>query len=255
MRPISGYGEEGEFRFFEASSIRKIKDKYVFIYSRITAPGENGRDEASNYTLAYAYSDATTRAMDLRRHHNRRRGLTTYADGKVRPTAHPNGNTHGSICQIGDQWYVFYHRQCGLDEFSRQAMVAPITVDVTEGKNGKVEISQAEYTSEGFETNGLNPFRLYPVSIASHYTGRASQSMTGYNKIFFGSYVQPGRYYGSPATASPEVGLTVNPVVNNTPGSIVGYKYYNFDLIDPAKPSPSISTCFHGDRSAPLMCL
>ena len=35
---ISGYQEPGIFRFFEASSIRKIKDKYVFIYSRWTEP-------------------------------------------------------------------------------------------------------------------------------------------------------------------------------------------------------------------------
>lgn len=48
--------QEGVFRFFEASSIRKIKDKYVFIYSRKTADNEFGLP-VSNYTLAYAYSD------------------------------------------------------------------------------------------------------------------------------------------------------------------------------------------------------
>ena len=40
---------------------------------------------------------------------------------------------HGSICEINGQWYVFYHRQCGLDQYSRQAMVDPITVEVEEG--------------------------------------------------------------------------------------------------------------------------
>ena len=54
---ISGYRQEGIFRFFEASSIRKIEDKYVFIYSRTTAEGEDGLPNASNYTLAYAYSE------------------------------------------------------------------------------------------------------------------------------------------------------------------------------------------------------
>ena len=53
---VSGRNEPGEFRFFEASSIRKIKDKYVFIYSRWTKNGEFGLPE-TNYTLAYAYSD------------------------------------------------------------------------------------------------------------------------------------------------------------------------------------------------------
>ena len=55
---IPGYQEKpgNEFRFFEASSIRKIKDKYVFIYSRWTKDGEFALPE-SNYTLAYAYGD------------------------------------------------------------------------------------------------------------------------------------------------------------------------------------------------------
>ena len=53
---VSGRNEPGKFRFFEASSIRKIKDKYVFIYSRWTEPGEFGLPD-TNYTLAYAYSD------------------------------------------------------------------------------------------------------------------------------------------------------------------------------------------------------
>ena len=46
----------------------------------------------------------------------------------------PADNTHGSICEINGQWYVFYHRQTGTDEFARQAMVAPITVKVEDGK-------------------------------------------------------------------------------------------------------------------------
>ena len=53
---ISNLNQDGEFRFFEASSMRKIKDKYVFIYSRWTAEGEFGLP-GTNYTLAYAYGD------------------------------------------------------------------------------------------------------------------------------------------------------------------------------------------------------
>ena len=51
---IPGHKQPGKFKFFEASSIRKIKDKYVFIYSRFTEEGEFGLP-TSNYTLAYAY--------------------------------------------------------------------------------------------------------------------------------------------------------------------------------------------------------
>ena len=39
---IPGHKQDHLYRFFEASSIRKIKDKYVFIYSRFTNEGEFG---------------------------------------------------------------------------------------------------------------------------------------------------------------------------------------------------------------------
>ena len=163
---ISGCKQPGEFRFFEASSIRKIKDKYVFIYSRFTKDGEFGLP-TTNYTLAYAYSDQPL-------------GPWTYGgtiiDGRAREinekgdtiaSANPSGNTHGSICEINGQWYVFYHRQSGLDEFARQAMVAPIEVKVEE---------------------------------------------------------EPGGKFAAPY----ELRNNTNQVVNNTDGSIVGYKYFNF---------------------------
>ena len=53
---IPGYEQDDTYRFFEASSMRKIKDKYVYIYSRWTRNGEEGLPE-SNYTLAYCYSN------------------------------------------------------------------------------------------------------------------------------------------------------------------------------------------------------
>ena len=54
---IPGKKQDKTFRFFEASSMRKIKDKYVFVYSRWTADGDFGLPE-TNYTLAYAWSDS-----------------------------------------------------------------------------------------------------------------------------------------------------------------------------------------------------
>ncbi|MBR6905320.1 MAG: family 43 glycosylhydrolase, partial [Bacteroidales bacterium] len=53
---IPGYKQDDTFRFFEASSMRKIKDKYVLIYSRWTRDGEFGLP-GTNYTLAYAYGN------------------------------------------------------------------------------------------------------------------------------------------------------------------------------------------------------
>ena len=231
---ISGRYQEGRFKFFEASSIRKIKDKYVFIYSRFTEEGEFGLP-TSNYTLAYAYSDAPL-------------GPWTYGgtiiDGRARELdeeGNVDGNTHGSICEINGQWWVFYHRQTGTDEYARQAMVAPIEVKVEEGKGGKVEISEGEYNSNGFALDGLDPFERHSAGIACWYTGPKPATHEWPNNTFYGSYVAAG-YGGTPdmtkeqALASTEkfsapydLRYNTNDVVNNTDGSIVGYKYFRFD--------------------------
>ncbi len=236
VRAVSGFSEPDIFRFFEASSIRKIDDKYVLVYSRLTRDGDFGLGE-SNYTLAYAYADAPLGPWTYGGTIIDGRGRTILPDGSVIHTAHPNGNTHGGLCRIGGRWYLFYHRQCGLDEFSRQAMVTPVEVVVEKGKGGKVYISEGEYTSEGFETDGLDPFVTYPAGIACHYTGSQPSVETGWpHKKFYGSYISPGRYDGDPATAPDSVSLTVNPVVNNTDGAVTGYKYFNFDKIDRDRP-------------------
>ena len=225
---VSGRNQDGVFSFFEASSIRKIKDKYVFIYSRFTKDGEFGMP-TSNYTLAYAYSDNPL-------------GPWTYGgtiiDGRAREkdeqgnaiaSATPDGNTHGSICEINGQWYVFYHRQTGTNEYARQAMVAPIDVKVEEGKGGKVVISEGEYTSEGFALNGLNPLERHSAGIACWYTGPKPATHEWPNNTFYGSYVEAG--YGTDSNFAEPYALknNTNRVVNNTAGSIVGYKYFNFN--------------------------
>ena len=225
---VSGRNQDGVFSFFEASSIRKIKDKYVFIYSRFTKDGEFGMP-TSNYTLAYAYSDNPL-------------GPWTYGgtiiDGRAREkdeqgnaiaSATPDGNTHGSICEVNGQWYVFYHRQTGTNEYARQAMVAPIDVKVEEGKGGKVVISEGEYTSEGFALNGLNPLERHSAGIACWYTGPKPATHEWPNNTFYGSYVEAG--YGTDSNFAEPYALknNTNRVVNNTAGSIVGYKYFNFN--------------------------
>ena len=144
---ISGYKEPGQFRFFEASSIR-----------------------------GGTIIDGRAREKD--------------EQGNVIASANVSGNTHGSICEINGQWYVFYHRQSGLNEFARQAMVAPITVKVEEGEGGKVEISEGEYTSEGFALNGLNPLECHSAGICCWYTGPKVAIHEWPNNTFYGSYVE-----------------------------------------------------------------
>ena len=224
---ISSKDQPGEFCFYEASSLRKIKDKYVFIYSRWTKDGEFGLP-ASNYTLAYAYSDRPLGPWTYGGTIIDGRGREKNEQGKVIASANPSGNTHGSICEINGQWYVFYHRQTGLNEYARQAMVAPIEVKVEEGAGGKVEISEGEYNSEGFALNGLNPLERHSAGIACWYTGPKVAEHQWPDNVFYGSYIETS--YGTEDKYDVPYALrnNTNRVVNNTDGSIVGYKYFNF---------------------------
>ena len=228
---ISGRNQEGRFKFFEASSIRKIKDKYVFIYSRFTEEGEFGLP-TSNYTLAYAYSDHPLGPWTYGGTIIDGRGREKDEQGNVIASATPDGNTHGSICEINGKWWVFYHRQTGTDEYARQAMVAPIEVKVEEGVGGKVEISEGEYNSEGFATNGLNPLERHSAGIACWYTGPKPATHEWPNNTFYGSYVASGYGTESNFDAPYDLKNNTNDVVNNTDGSIVGYKYFNFSDVD-----------------------
>ena len=228
---ISGYRQEGIFRFFEASSIRKIEDKYVFIYSRTTAEGEDGLPNASNYTLACAYSehplgpwtyggtiiDARAREYDEK--------------GNVIASAMPGGNTHGSICKIGGQWYVFYHRQIGTDCYARQAMVSAIDVKVEKGKGGKVVISRGEFNSEGFLLEGLNPMQRISAGLACWHTNPGGIKEVYPHYVYTGSYIRPVYRDNNPYAGDNNHKIPFAPVVNNTSGSIVGYKYLNMNAV------------------------
>ena len=226
---IPGFEEQpgNDFRFFEASSIRKIKDKYVFIYSRFTKDGEFGLP-TSNYTLAYCYSDNPLGPWTYGGTIIDGRAREKDEQGNVIASAVPDGNTHGSICEIKGQWYVFYHRQTGTDEYARQAMVAPIEVKVEEGKGGKVEISEGEYNSNGFALNGLDPFETHSAGIACWLTGPKPATHEWPNNTFYGSYVASSYGDSDKFEAPYDLRNNTNFVVNNTDGSIVGYKYFNF---------------------------
>ena len=225
---ISSSKTDDIFRFFEASSIRKIEDKYVLVYSRVTHDGEFGLP-STNYTLANAYSDGPLGPWTYGGTIIDGRGREVDEAGNVIASGTVAGNTHGGICEINGQWYVFYHRQTGTNEYARQAMVAPITVEVEKGMGGKVHISEGEYNSEGFSLNGLDPLEAHSAGLACWYTGPKVALHEYPNNIFFGSYVASGYGTDDKFEAPYELRNNTNPVVNNTDGSIVGYKYFNFD--------------------------
>lgn len=225
---VTGRYQEGQFHFFEASSIRKVKDKYIFIYSRWAPEGELGLPE-TNYTLAYAWSNNPLGPWNYGGTIIDGRGKEQDAQGNYHITATPTGNTHGSICEINGKWWVFYHRQAGTNEYSRQAMVAPIDVEVVEGADGYVKISEGEFNSEGFEVEGLNPLELQSAGIACYFTGPEPAHQEYPNVVYPGSHTEIFRidYDGQTPAYDPSINRCY--MVNNVDGSVVGYKYFNFD--------------------------
>ena len=107
-------------------------------------------------------------------------------------------------------------------------MVAPIEVNVEEGPGGKVEISEGEYNSEGFALNGLNPLERHSAGIACWITGPKTTEHNWPNNTYYGSYIETTYGTSTNFEAPYDLKNNTNRVVNNTDGSIVGYKYFNF---------------------------
>lgn len=221
-------GEDlGQFNFFEASSIRKVGNKYVAIYSGYSGP-EYGLG-SSNSTLRYAYADTPLGPWKIGGVLVDSRAPELGPDGTELQVTNGGHNTHGSIEEINGQWYVFYHRPPRNFGFARQAVVAPIAVSwdkkpVAEG--GKVimtaydpyvkgghktlkdskgnEYTGAEVTSEGFHVYGLDPYRYYPAGIACYLTNTQLQQDTW------------------------DIWDNNAPVAGIANGNVVGFKYFGF---------------------------
>lgn len=133
--------------FFEGSSIRKIAQTYYFVYS-----------SQKNHELCYATSCYPDRDF--------RFGGTLVSNGDVgldgrkeNERTNATGTTHGSIEQIGGQWYVFYHRLTHGSDYSRQMCAEPLQL----APDGSFR--QAEMTSCGLNQGDLPGNGLYPAAI------------------------------------------------------------------------------------------
>lgn len=220
-------GEDlGSFNFFEASSIRKVGNKYVSVYSGYSGP-EYGMG-SSNSTLRYLVGDSPLGPWKSGGVLVDSRGPALSKDGSELQVSSGGHNTHGSIELINGQWYVFYHRPPRNFGFARQAVVAPIKVEwdeksVADGgtvrirgfdpyskdstwtvrdKKGR-EYLGADVTSEGFNFYGLDPYQYYSAGYASYLSDLNGQQ------------------------DSWDIWDNHMPIhVKN--GSIIGYKYFGF---------------------------
>lgn len=137
--------------FFEASSPRRIGDRYYLVYS-----------SQQGHELCYAVSDRPDGGFSY--------GGTIVSfvnlgyHGNAEPEAYP-GNTHGGLVCVEGQWYVFYHRHTHKLQFSRQGCAEQIQI-LPDGS-----IPQVEATSCGLNGGPLPSGERYPAHIACGLKG------------------------------------------------------------------------------------
>ena len=182
--------------FFEGSSMRKVGDKYYFIYS-----------SWQNHELCYATSDYPDKDFIF--------GGTIVSNGDIgyngrteSEKLNMTGTTHGSIIEINNQWYVFYHRLTHKSDYSRQACAEKIYID-SDGN-----IAQVEVTSCGLNDEPLKAEGEYPSIIACNITN--GHMPHGSNSI-----------YTFPFPNVTNIGdeRFIAEVENET---LIGYKYFKF---------------------------
>ena len=143
-----GSGFEGH-AFFEASSIRKRGDIYYFIYSS-EVMHELCYATSKDPEGPYVYGGVIVSNNDMH--------IDSYKPADQ--SAAYGGNNHGSMVQIGDDWYIFYHRHTNGTWFSRQGCAEKLSF-TDDG-----HIIQAEMTSCGLNGGPLSDFGEYPSHLA-----------------------------------------------------------------------------------------
>ncbi|NLI59075.1 MAG: family 43 glycosylhydrolase [Clostridium sp.] len=206
-----GSGFEGH-EFFEAPSIRKRGDTYYFIYSSIVF-----------HELCYATSKDPTKGFKFR-------GVIVSNNdihiSSYKPPQKPmyyGGNNHGSIVEINNKWYVFYHRHTNGTNFSRQACMEEIQF-LEDGS-----IPQVEMTSCGSNNGPLKGLGEYPAYIACNLFCKDEEAYTDFTGAWmdkqFPKITQDGK------DGDEEVGYIANMKASAT----AGFKYFDCKGINKVK--------------------
>lgn len=199
--PGSCYSEGTEYEghaFFEAPSIRCFDNKYYFIYSSEVM-----------HELCYAISDSPEGPFkyggvivsncDI--------GIDSY---KPADKAFAYGaNNHGSLIQIGDKRYIFYHRQTNNSWYSRQGCAEEVHF------NADGSINQAELTSCGLNGEPLSDALEYPAYIACNLMKPDTSMYIGDHNVPF--ITQEGK------DGDKNDGY-ISDITDNT---VIGFKYFN----------------------------
>ncbi len=199
---LKGKGTSFEgHEFFEAPSIRKKGDTYYFVYSSVFM-----------HELCYATSKSPLGGFEYRGTvvSNCDIGVDSYKPAD-KPMA-VGANNHGSIIEIGDKWYVFYHRHTNGTWYSRQGCAEEITF------NADGSINQPEITSCGLNGGALCGKGEYPAYIACNIF--TDKDITYVGDDASPKIVQDGR------DGDKDPGYIVN--IKNK--ATIGFKY--FDMCD-----------------------
>ena len=202
--------------FFEASSIRKIDGKYVFVYS-----------STNNHELCWAVSDRPD--GDFRFGGTLVDQGDLYMNGRTDENHASNylGNTHGGMAELNGDWYIFYHRQTNQHSYSRQACAEKLERTADGG------FRQAEVTSCGLNGGPLEGIGEYPARIAcnlwsKHGTARYDKKFDKKEHPYFTQDKKDDDH------------SAVQYIANMKDGSVAGFKY--FDI----KKAGGIRVCYGG---------
>lgn len=211
-QPYSGgSGFEGH-EFFEASSIRKIRDTYYFVYSSVVM-----------HELCYATSPSPTGGFVYR-------GVIVSNNdlhiGSYKPADKPmfyGGNNHGGLAEISGEWYIFYHRQTNGTHFSRQGCAERLRL------HPDGSIPQVEMTSCGLNDGPLAGKGEYPAYLACNLFYKDEAKYVGGEGIWMDSRFPRITQDGKDGDEEPGY------IANMLDSATAGFKYFHCEGVKRVK--------------------
>ena len=206
--PKEGPGSFPNHEFFEASSIRKDGDRYLFVYS-----------SRHNHELCYAVSDHPDGGFAFAGTLVSLGDIFLHGNEDESKAVNYLGNTHGGMLHLKDQWYIFYHRQTNRHSYSRQACAERLE------QNPDGSFRQAEVTSCGLNDGPLKGVGRYEARIACNLwskTGVGRYDGSGVRKSLKNHpyFTQRGK---------DREGDGNQYIANMQDGAVAGFKYFQMD--------------------------
>ena len=209
--PKEGTGSFKNHEFFEASSIRKDGETYVFVYS-----------SRHNHELCYATSKRPDGGFIF--------GGTLVSQGDLFLEGNEDeskaknylGNTHGGMLNIGEDWYIFYHRQTNQHSYSRQACAEKLI------RKAEGIFEQAEVTSCGLNGKPLKGEGKYEARIACNLWSK--EGVGRYDGSGVRRKLKNHPYFTQ--TGGDRELRGDQYIKNIKDGSVAGFKYFDFEKLN-----------------------